>query len=1266
MRRKLRTADRGWTVAITLFLWALPGDAPALVRPLTIIEVQVKKPNLLVLLDTSGSMGFSPGGRDNRWEDVGMDCDGGDHCAQVGQVGRCYYSQGGRMGAGVEDDTTKCTADADCRKGYCKDGGPQACTSDSGCSSGKCQGYCSNNPAKPCTGNSACGWGNKCQGVCKNTLASAKTCATDSDCPSGEPCVVHPNDFCVTQANKVESAKMCKYGQERCYTDLDCAKFADDTCGPATSRMVIAKRVIGSVVANYYPIINFGLMTFHQSGHYPYYPTVGPIQNHDVTRFWDKAQLVASACWTQNDGPAPTCKISGFNYNRRGANDSLYRVKTGGETYTAVESKWCGIFCPLPDGTGHYVGSYYTYTDPQATLKIPLVAKVKPDYVGKTWKEGSTDYLYWDAPLNYYNADGIYDKRFTPFPFSGPKTSSTCCATCGGEWSLGLAPLMDISGDVTKAQQMAAAVIARMDKARYGGMAAVGGTPSGCAMWNNTDGAAKTNNAYSYMKEMVTADYLPCRRNYVLFVTDGHPNQGNDIGCETAECGADDPAAAGCKCHTVLAARELKKLGVQVSVVAYAGAMTTDYPRKTVNNIAKAGGGEALFAVHEEELKTAVVNVVYNAAKGSYSTSPAAASSGSTESSGAIKAGTMLLDTRVDFPGWKGNLIAYDLSSGTPVVAWNAATVSFDATNDPDFWKKRNLWTSNGTAMVKFQIDATTGAITNKAQLKELGLGLTPEEAERVARFLLGDPKMKNPAVLGAMINSTPIDVGPAGRGSQPGGLAFYETHKTRPYLPYVGASDGMLHAFFTKTVTVGGKTYKGGQEAFAYIPQALLGTQRVVFAQGGQLPDPRDHIYGLATSAKVKNICFSACDGKSGTPEWKTVLAMGYGWGGTEVFALDITNPFDAGGVKADVAPAPLLWHTEYAARSEALSYDNALGLATSVPAFYYAKTPDKNDYRIVFGSAYGTGKGQEGKILLNAKLGSGALVDEDTVGAPNSCAHAYGLLSDVASARNYGAGEEQRIRAAYFGDTWGNLYRYVPTELAGGDTGNTGTVDVVESFTCDHPIHFAPAIVQMDRDDPTAHPGKIYVVQVTNSALDVETAAFPPSKLIFRKEIATAGSIQPDTKFGLGGKIEYDLAFPGELCGVTSADGKTCVEPMPAKARPASTPTAVLRSDGQGFQVFSLWYASSPTGCDKGKAYLTIHEVTESSGVSQKAGIKVGDEPITSAVFVGGSLVFASEQGVTDVTSGLPSSTKIVPAMPKNTGSGERFRRIMWRESP
>jgi Tfp pilus tip-associated adhesin PilY1 len=591
--------------------------------------------------------------------------------------------------------------------------------------------------------------------------------------------------------------------------------------------------------------------------------------------------------------------------------------------------------------------------------------------------------------------------------------------------------------------------------------------------------------------------------------------------------------------------------------------------------------------------------------------------------------------------------------------------VSFNAASDPTYWKKRNVWTSNGTTMVKFDVNQSTGAINNAHTLQTLGLGATDVEADRVARWLLGDPTLGNPAVLGAIINSTPIDVGAPGISQLPGGQTFYDAHSSRPNLTYVGSSDGMLHAFFTRGVTVGGKSYLGGQEAFAYMPQTMLAVANKLFAQGGQLPDPKDHIYGLANSPKVKSLCTSYCDGV-GTPVWKTVLAMAYGFGGTEAFTLDVTDPFDGTGVKTASAPAPLMWSTQYGTPSSNSAYDNDLGLTTSVPAFYYAKSATKSDFRLIFGSYYIDGSGSTGKVLVNASAQTGAMVQEPAVTPPNSCSTAFGLLSDIATARNFAAGEESQILAAYFGDTWGNLYRYVPT-VSGANhyTGSSGTISQVDAYTCNQPIHYAPAIVQLDRDNSANRTGEIYIVQVTNSALDDETKAYPASKMIIRRDFASSpGNIVDDPNFT---KLTLTAGVASQICGLTNAAGTTCLEALPATARPNATPIAVLKRDGSGFQIIATWYLPPADACSDGITYLTIHEVSVNGSIGQKFATKLASEPVTSAVFAGSKLMFVSQTGVTDLTGMLPpglSWTGGSSSAPP--GSAERFRRVGWMEIP
>src|SRR3954462_14536821 len=120
-----------WTWALAIIgLLVIPGTAPALVSPVTIIQQQILKPNMLIVLDTSTSMMGAPGNTDMSSNEVGMDCDDGDQCRQVGQPGRCFFASTGAMGAGVDEDYTSCSTDAQCRTGYCRYGAPNGCSGD--------------------------------------------------------------------------------------------------------------------------------------------------------------------------------------------------------------------------------------------------------------------------------------------------------------------------------------------------------------------------------------------------------------------------------------------------------------------------------------------------------------------------------------------------------------------------------------------------------------------------------------------------------------------------------------------------------------------------------------------------------------------------------------------------------------------------------------------------------------------------------------------------------------------------------------------------------------------------------------------------------------------------------------------------------------------------------------------------------------------------------------------------------------------------------
>jgi type IV pilus assembly protein PilY1 len=129
-------------------------------------------------------------------------------------------------------------------------------------------------------------------------------------------------------------------------------------------------------------------------------------------------------------------------------------------------------------------------------------------------------------------------------------------------------------------------------------------------------------------------------------------------------------------------------------------------------------------------------------------------------------------------------------------------------------------------------------------------------------------------SVLGDVVNSNPVFVGaPAANVQGTGYQDFYAANKNRVPAVYVGANDGMLHAF----------NANDGRELFAYIPNALIPSLNKLTS-----PDYKHRSY---------------VDGPLGVGEamvgghWKSVLVSGMGGGAQGVFALDVTNPAAFGG---------------------------------------------------------------------------------------------------------------------------------------------------------------------------------------------------------------------------------------------------------------------------------------------------------------------------------------------------------------------------------
>lgn len=123
--------------------------------------------------------------------------------------------------------------------------------------------------------------------------------------------------------------------------------------------------------------------------------------------------------------------------------------------------------------------------------------------------------------------------------------------------------------------------------------------------------------------------------------------------------------------------------------------------------------------------------------------------------------------------------------------------------------------------------------------------------------------------ILGTIVHGLPVFVGSPSPSLQGGDYqVFYDANKGRRSAVYVGASDGMLHAFDALN----------GEELFAYIPQAVFKNLSGLTLQNGVYRPYVDGAIAVA-EARVGN-------------QWKTILVSGLGGGAQGVFALDVTNP--------------------------------------------------------------------------------------------------------------------------------------------------------------------------------------------------------------------------------------------------------------------------------------------------------------------------------------------------------------------------------------
>ncbi|MCS6944629.1 MAG: PilC/PilY family type IV pilus protein [Sutterellaceae bacterium] len=349
---------------------------------------------------------------------------------------------------------------------------------------------------------------------------------------------------------------------------------------------------------------------------------------------------------------------------------------------------------------------------------------------------------------------------------------------------------------------------------------------------------------------------------------------------------------------------------------------------------------------------------------------------------------TLLFQARFNSGDWTGRLTAYRINADGSLgnTEWEAT----DAGKIPAP-AARNIVSWSGSAGIAFtQTDLTAAGlwshINSTALLNYLRGDASNEERN-------GGTYRNRSVPLGDIVNSDPAYVGTENYGY----ASFDATYRTfltskqsRRKMVYVGANDGMLHAFDALT----------GEERFAYVPAAVI-------PYLAQLASPTyAHRYYVDGSP-------AAYDAKFGG-SWRTVLVGTTGAGAKAVFALDVTNPDSFG-------PANVLWeindNTPYRPGDAAdPQYGSRLGYTIGSAVVFRA---NNGEWVAAFGNGYNSTSQQASLYLV--RVSDGRLIRRiDTL------AGGSGNPNGLGTPTLYDANGDDTYDYIYATDMLGNVWKF------------------------------------------------------------------------------------------------------------------------------------------------------------------------------------------------------------------------------------------------
>ena len=538
----------------------------------------------------------------------------------------------------------------------------------------------------------------------------------------------------------------------------------------------------------------------------------------------------------------------------------------------------------------------------------------------------------------------------------------------------------------------------------------------------------------------------------------------------------------------------------------------------------------------------------------------------------------VLLVPSTEFPGAKGHLYFYDLTTTPWTLLWDAATVLNSQSSRTIY-----TWTSLGALQ---RIDS----VTDPALLQTINtsFGGTGTITTAVRDFIIGSGTGR--WKLGPVVNSVATVTGPPDVYTQnfldariDNTYGIQTLQQSRHQLVWVGSSDGMLHAFDALD----------GAEILAILPPNLLGLQATLAAQyaanpswsTGQSPSPLLHKYGVCSSPRWQDV--AQYETNTNSPLlWKTLMFMTEGAGGNMIAALDVTHPYPGRTITVGTSTRTYPADASYSSTAPfgvqwfktGGSVNNLPGLGNtwSVPAIMPV------DSYPFWHCLFGSGDGVTTAIGWRLNAWDGTVARTISGSAPPGYGFPYGVLFMTNQTAPY---PDNIANLGLLADLNGNI-RY----------SLTGSELVALTLTTTQPLYYSPAVMTyLDETTniaydlyafasgsyfatgPQAVPPKIYIGSKaqTTTAFAPSTEILPiPLTLIPRANEGVNFSSQAQVTTGAMMASSPPRAFflvydPAAGGGVACFTGQTYVVEVdinPASLASTSIPAANVFTAGAG----------------------------------------------------------------------------------------------------